>query len=224
MAFEICSAPFVGTLDKTGQTLKRPTMSPARGLNSVRIIRQVPASKRGSNMRHSFSSYFKGFQEVPAVREIFGQQTDEVLASVQVEFLNVRSDYIWVSDKDGHMIANANYLKHGETRAIYLDVIHELVHVKQFRDGRKISLDFGERFEYVNRPSELEAYRHTVKEARRLGMGDDEIVDYLKVSWLDEDEVRHLARQLGVKIPRKKTKENSKREGGNSTRRSRGRL
>jgi hypothetical protein len=160
-------------------------------------------SKRGSNTRHSFNDYFKGFHAVPAVREIFGEQTDEVLASLRVEFLNVRSDYIWVSDKDGHLIANANYLKHGETRAIYLDVIHELVHVKQFRDGREISLDFGKRFEYVDRPTELEAYRHTVKEARRLRMSDDEIADYLKLTWLDEEEVRRLAKHLRVRVSRK---------------------
>ncbi len=172
-------------------------------MNRVRIIRQVPTSKRGSKTRHSFGDYFKGFQAVRAVREIFGHETDEVLASLGVEFLNVRSDYIWVSDKDGHLIANANYLKDGDARSIYLDLIHELVHVKQFRDGREISLRIGKRFEYVDRPTELEAYRHTVKEARRLGMSDEEIVDYLKVTWLDEEEVRRLVRHLGVKPSRK---------------------
>jgi hypothetical protein len=137
---------------------------------------------------------------VPAVREIFGPETHEVLANLQVEFLNAQSDHIWASDKDGHLIANANYLRTGETRAIYLDVIHELVHVKQFRDGRKLSGDFGKRFEYVDRPTELEAYKHTLKEARRLGMTDEEIVDYLNVTWLDEEEVSRLARHLGVKV------------------------
>jgi len=117
-----------------------------------------------------------------------------------VEFLNVRSDYIWVSDADGHLIANVNYLKKAETRDIYLDLIHELVHVKQFRDGRDISLDLGKRFEYVERPTELEAYKHTIKEARRLGMSDEQIIDYLKVTWLDKEEVRRLARHLGVKV------------------------
>lgn len=125
------------------------------------------------------------------------------MADLRVEFLNVRSDYIWVSDKDGHLVVNANYLKRGNAQAIYLDLIHELVHVKQFRDGREISLDFGKRFEYVDRPTELEAYRHTIKEARRLGMSDQEIVDYLKVEWLDEQEVRRLARHLGVRVSRK---------------------
>lgn len=144
--------------------------------------------------------YFRGFETVPAVREIFGPETERVLASLKVEFLNVRSDYIWVSDKDGHLIANANYLRKAEKRAIYLDLIHELVHVKQFRDGKKLSLNFGKRFEYVDRPTELEAYRRTVKEARRFGMTDEEIVDYLKVTWLDQDEITRLADHLGLNV------------------------
>jgi hypothetical protein len=94
-------------------------------------------------------------------------------------------------------------LKQGERRAVYLDLIHELVHVKQFRDGREITLELGKRFEYVERPTELEAYMHTIKEARRLGMNDEEIFDYLEVTWLDDEEVRHLARHLGVKLSRK---------------------
>jgi hypothetical protein len=68
-------------------------------------------------------------------------------------------------------------------------------------------LDFGKRFEYVDRPTELEAYRHTVKEARRLGMSDEEIAEYLKVTWLDTAEVSRLARHLGVKVSRKRSSE-----------------
>ncbi len=174
--------------------------TPVSELNNIQINRQVPTSKRGSKRRHKFNDYFRGFEAVPAVRKIFGQGTEEVLAGLRVEFLNVRSDYIWVSDADGHLIANVNYLKKAETRDIYLDLIHELVHVKQFRDGRDISLDLGKRFEYVERPTELEAYKLTIKEARRLGMSDEQIIDYLKVTWLDKEEVRRLARHLGVKV------------------------
>jgi hypothetical protein len=185
---------------KMRNAIKRATTGPTAELSGVEIISQVPTSKRGSKTRRRFVKYFRGFEAVPAVREIFGQETGDVLTSLRVEFLNTRSDYIWVSDKDGHLIANANYLKKGEIRAIYLDVIHELVHVKQFRDGRKLSVDLGKRFEYVERPIELEAYRHTINEARRLGMTDEEIIDYLNVAWLDEEEVRRLARHLGVKV------------------------
>ena len=171
--------------------------------NNVRIIRKVPTSKRGSKIRRRFLDYFMGFETTPAVRKIFGPETDEVLTNLQVEFLNARSDYIWVSNRDGHLIANADYLKHADARDIYLDLIHELVHVKQFRDGKEISLDFGKRFEYVDRLTELEAYRHTIEEARRLRMSDVEIVEYLRVTWLDEEEVRRLASHLGVTIARK---------------------
>jgi len=177
------------------------------GFGTVLIMRQVPKSKRGSKIRHRFSDYFKGFEAVPAVRELFGRETDKVLANLRVEFLNVRSDYIWVNDKDGHLIANANYLKNGERRDIYLDLLHELVHVKQFRDGREISLHIGKRFEYVDRPTELEAYRHTIKEARRLRMSNVEIIDYLTASWLDQAEVRRLAENLGLKASRKRSRE-----------------
>jgi hypothetical protein len=47
----------------------------------------------------------------------------------------------------------------------------------------------------------LEAYRIAVKEARRLGMTNDEIFEYLKVTWLDEGEVRRLAKNVGVTPP-----------------------
>jgi hypothetical protein len=105
-----------------------------------------------------------------------------------------------VSDEDGHLIVSANYLKEGDLRSIYLDLVHELVHVMQFREGKRL---FDESYEYVERPTELEAYGHAVKEARRLGMSDDEIFEYLKVMWLDEDEVQRLARNIGIDVPQK---------------------
>ena len=115
-----------------------------------------------------------------------------------MEFLRSRSDYIWVSDEDGHLIVSAYYLREGDPTSKYLDVVHELVHVKQFRDGRAL---FDETFEYHDRPTELEAYRQAVKEARRLGMSDVELFEYLKVDWMEDDEVRKLARNLTVKPP-----------------------
>jgi hypothetical protein len=105
-----------------------------------------------------------------------------------------------VSDEDGHLIVSAYYLKNGDPISKYLDVVHELVHVKQYKEGRAL---FDESFEYHDRPTELEAYTHAVKEARRLGMSDTEIFEYLKVDWMSEDEVRKLARNIRVKPPPK---------------------
>jgi len=83
-------------------------------------------------------------------------------------------------------------------------VVHELVHVRQFGEGKPL---FDEAYEYHERPTELEAYSHAIKEARRLGMSDNEIFEYLKVDWMSEDEVRKLARNLNVKPPPKRGQE-----------------
>ena len=146
----------------------------------------------------SFTQYFKGFDIVPAVKEIFGDDTARVLSDLKVEFFSSKFGYMGVSDEDGHLIVSAYYLKNGDPASKYLDVVHELVHVKQYRDGKAL---FDETFEYHDRPTELEAYAHAVKEARRLGMSDAEIFEYLKVDWMSEDEVRKLARNIGVKPP-----------------------
>jgi hypothetical protein len=144
--------------------------------------------------------YFKGFEKVPAVQETFGDETNKVLATLQVEFFGSKFGYMGVSDEDGHLLASADYLKNGKWRDIYLDVVHELVHVRQFREGKEL---FDETFEYADRPTELEAYKHTVKEARRLGLSDDEIFEYLKVTWLTDPEVKRLAKNVGVSVPQK---------------------
>jgi hypothetical protein len=161
-------------------------------LPAVEIPSDAPISK------HSFAEYFKGFEKLPAVREIFGAETDRVLHELQVEFFSSKFGYMGVSDEDGHLIVSAYYLKNGDAVSKYLDVIHELVHVRQYREGKPL---FDETFEYHDRPTELEAYGHAVKEARRLGMSDPEIFEYLKVDWMSEDEVRKISRTLGVKPP-----------------------
>jgi hypothetical protein len=109
-----------------------------------------------------------------------------------------------VSDEDGHLIVSAYYLREGEPISKYLDVIHELVHVKQFRDGKAL---FDENYEYHNRPTELEAYKLAVEEARTLGMSDRELFEYLKVDWMSEEEVRKLAKNLGIKVTPKRAQE-----------------
>jgi hypothetical protein len=50
----------------------------------------------------------------------------------------------------------------------------------------------------VDRDTEIEAYLVTVREARRLGLNDEAIADYLRVSWLTPQEHQRLARILNV--------------------------
>ena len=145
-----------------------------------------------------FATYFKSFEKVEAVRKTFGAQTDRVLRSLKVEFFSSKWGYMGVSDEDGHLVVSAYYLRTGNLRDIYLDVVHELVHVKQFRDGRKL---FPEGFEYSTAPTEIEAYKVCIAEGRRLGMTDKQVLEYLKVPWMDDREWRRLARNLGLRPP-----------------------
>ncbi len=158
----------------------------------------VQISRDAEIVLYPFTEYFKGFDEVEAVREIFHEETERVLKNLKIEFYSSRRGYMSVSDEDGHVLVNSNYLRNGNERDLYLDIIHELVHVRQFLDGEKL---FDERWEYVDRPTEIEAYQHAVKEARRIGMSDEEVYKYLSSERRTEEEVQKLAKSVGVNTP-----------------------
>jgi hypothetical protein len=158
-------------------------------LNDVKISRDVKVKL------FKFTDYFKGFEKVEAVRELFGDEVEKVLIALKVEFTS-RRGYMGVSDQDGHLIVSAYYLKNGDEKDIYLDIIHELVHIKQFREGEKL---FNTSFDYVDRPTEIEAYKHAVKEARKIGMTDKEICEYLRVEWMREEDIAKLSKIVGVR-------------------------
>jgi hypothetical protein len=143
---------------------------------------------------HPFNDYFKGLEKSKAVRNIFGEKTEEVLRNLKVEFTWVKS-YMWVNSTDGHLTISTHYMNNGDKIDIYLDLIHELVHVKQFMEGKEL---FDSRYNYIDRPTEVEAYRHAVKEARRLGLSDEEICRYLKTEWMSNDDLRRLAKALNI--------------------------
>jgi hypothetical protein len=154
----------------------------------VKIARDVPVAT------YPFTEYFKGFDKTKAVRRIFGNKTEEALRNLKVEFAMTRG-YMSVSDIDGHILISARYLKEGDMTDIYLDIIHELVHVRQFMEGKEL---FDDNFTYTKRPTELEAYRHTVEEARRMGLDDERICQYLCTEWMSKSEIRRLAKALKV--------------------------
>ena len=142
-----------------------------------------------------FKDVFRGFEEVEAVRSIFGSKIDKVLNDLEVEIEDGQG-YMRINDKKGSIIVNAKYLKEGEESYIYLDVVHELVHIRQHLEGKEL---WDKRYAYVDRPTELEAYRVAVQEARRLGLREEKIVDYLKVEWVTDEEFRRLLDTLELK-------------------------
>ena len=51
---------------------------------NVKIVRDVKVTTQ------PFTEYFKGFERVEAVRQIFGEKTEQVLSNLKVEFAGRR--------------------------------------------------------------------------------------------------------------------------------------
>ena len=144
---------------------------------------------------YPFRRFFRGFEKLPPIQELFGRETSRILRQQKVEFYSARFGYMGTSDIDGHLIISRQYLRTGEFRSIYLDIVHELCHVNQFRHHKPL---FYPKLSYVDAPSEIEAYRFTVKEGKRIGMTDKQLLDYLKMEWITPAEHRRLAQHVGL--------------------------
>ena len=160
----------------------------------IRKLRLFRLLRLGTSKR-TFLDYFKGFEKSQAVRGIFGDKTEEVLENLKVEF--IWFGYMGVDDDDGHMFVNKRYLNSGDKTEIYLDVVHELCHVKQHMEGRDL---FDPNYDYVNNPTEVEAYRYTVQEAKRLGLSDGRILRYLQTEWMSDADLRCLVENIGIEL------------------------
>ena len=155
----------------------------------VCIERKVPIGA------HSFMMVFGGFERVRAVKTIFGSKTKEVLGGLSVDVVDGRG-YMRIDDDKESIVVNAKYLREGNEVDVYLDVIHELVHIRQHREGKEL---WDKKYEYVDRPTEIEAYRVAVKEARRIGMDEERVTQYLKVEWISEEAFEKFLKNVGVK-------------------------
>lgn len=164
------------------------------GLHVAKRFRLDKFVNKISFSTYRFTDFLKGLEQVEAVRRIFGEKTDEVLRNLKVEFTWI-GGYMWVNGSSGHLIVNSRYLNNGNKIDVYLDLIHELVHIKQFMERKEL---FDSNYSYVDRPTEVEAYRYTVKEAKRLGLSDKTICEYLKTEWINAEDLKRLSKTLYV--------------------------
>ena len=141
---------------------------------------------------------FAGLQNNEILLKIFKtkEELDDVFSIIKV-IVDMHSHYMHVNNEDASIVIGLEHLKNSDKQILYLDIVHELVHVKQQRQGLDL---YDKSYSYVDRPTEVEAYAITVEEARRLGMKDQEIFDYLHVEWITPDEHKRLASAVGLSI------------------------
>ncbi len=140
---------------------------------------------------------FEGLQDIEILRQIFQTKKElvEVFSKTKV-IVDTSSHYMHVKNEDASIVIGLEHLVKSDKMVLYLDIVHELVHVKQQRAGLDL---YNKSHSYVDRPTEIEAYMIAVQEAKRLGMKYNEIMDYLHVEWITREEHLRLASNIGLK-------------------------
>jgi len=172
-----------------------------RPIAPIAVVRKAPAVRLSP-----FLTYFKGFHRVGAVRSIFGDETEEVLGKLKIGFISNKYMYMGVRDSDGNLGVGTYHLKNSDVRTLYLDIVHELFHVRQFMQDRqyfrrehwKYLKDGFDSSLYFQSPIEIPAYRHAVDEAKRIGMSYDEIEEYLRMGPVDSGVFRRFLEDVGL--------------------------
>src|SRR5436309_1077113 len=146
----------------------------------------------------SLEEIFQGLKDAEILLRVFKtkKELDDVFSKTKV-IVDIHSHYMHVKNEDASIVIGLDHLTNSDKKILYLDIVHELVHVKQQREGLDL---YDKSYSYVDRPTEVEAYAIAVEEARRLGMNDSEIFDYLHVEWITSDEHKRLASAVGLSI------------------------
>lgn len=143
---------------------------------------------------------FAGLESSSSLMKVFGSRSEmtKIMAHLKLR-VEPNDSGLWFDRDTGTICVGSKHLGGAKTDFLYLDVIHVLVHVCQFLEGRDL---YDQAFEYVERPTELEAYRYTVAEARKVGLDESEILRYLRMDAADDSELGKLMDKIGVKARR----------------------
>jgi hypothetical protein len=154
----------------------------------ARVIRKLPCGD------YPYLSLLPLIIQSPAARRI---GTPSVPLGLLVDTARVRIEigdhYIWVDDKTPAIVLTENYYSRGNDVDLYLDLIHELVHLRQLAEGKNI---WDRRFPYVDRLTEIEGYAIAIEEGIRLGMTESDIINHLSNPWMTQAEVLRLRQNV----------------------------
>lgn len=147
--------------------------------------------------RYKLRDVFSGLEDAASLQRCIGNPglLERILDETYVT-LSAEDGYMYVNDEDGSLVVGADYLRTATSNYLYLDIIHELVHVRQYLQGKDL---FDRSHSYIDRPTEIEAYQCSVEEARRMGMDDEAIAEYVYVEWISRQEHVRLLKVLGVR-------------------------
>jgi hypothetical protein len=146
--------------------------------------------------QYHLEDFFADIRSCGVLHDIFAdaEEIELVMMRTRIFVVNQPKE-IFVDNEDGSITIGLDYLRRASDEFLYLDIIHELCHVKQHLEGRNL---YDREKSYVDRETEIEAYLVTVEEARRIGMSDEVIRNYLLVSWITPEEHQRLVRRMDI--------------------------
>ncbi len=150
----------------------------------ARLNRSLPPGN------HPFLAVLPKVARSPALRRITGDPAAQarLLERACVQIRGGRG-YAFVDVEIPCIVVSEWYFREGDERDLYLDLLHELTHLRQLEEGLDV---WDERFEYVERPTEIEGYAVAIEEGRRLGMTDEDVVRHLSNPWMTDKDVHRL--------------------------------
>lgn len=154
----------------------------------ARLVRDLPPGL------HPYLQLFPRAAESPGLARIEPDPTKRKdLLRHSFVFIRPGPGFAYIDIEMPAIVLAEEYYRTGQDLDLYLDLLHELAHIRQHHEGRDL---WDERFAYVDRITEIEGYAVAVEEGRRLGMSDAEVVAHLSNPWMDDEDVRKLQRNV----------------------------
>lgn len=194
--------------DSQTPRVKGPEKAVTPAPDGFRVARSVPLG------RHPLLDVFPGLDQLATARRQEGKAAgrEKLYGATHVEIV---ADDIWmyvapraklkglrrgrfnpvVSPEQDCIVVGESHLRTSDELVLFMDIFHELCHIQQRDRGEEL---FDRPEGYVQRPTELEAYRFVVKEARRLKASDAFLREYLRVEWISESDFRELLDAMDV--------------------------
>ncbi len=187
------------------QTRSEPALPVPKGF---RIARELSVG------RHPLLAMFPGADKLPVARRLVpdAPARPSLFSETEVELVDqdlwmyvaphekpkIARSRGWkpvVSKDKDCIVVGASHLAESPALVLFMDIFHELRHVLQRHAGANL---WEPGVSYVERWTEVEAYRFVITEARDLGASEEFLREYLKVEWISEAEHRKLLVAVGV--------------------------
>ncbi|MBI5496894.1 MAG: hypothetical protein HY904_17905 [Deltaproteobacteria bacterium] len=143
---------------------------------------------------HPYAALLPHVLQSPALRRITpsAEAARTLVAGARVAVQAGRG-YAYVDVNVPCIVLSEWYYRGGSGLDLYLDLLHELTHLRQLSEGADL---WDERFAYVDRPTEIEGYAVAVEEGRRLGMTPVMVQRHLSNPWMTAEDVVRLVAHI----------------------------